>query len=241
MQTVARRVPLLGLGLLLWAAAGATAAGSSDLAGKIWALTSLGGSKPVPGTHPTIEFAGGRVSGSTGCNDFSATYTARLRSLSIESPVATTRRACPPPIDAQEKAFLSMLAAVKRYQLRKEALTLLGARGKERAAFASVSPDLAGTSWRVLAYNNGKQAVTSVLAKTRLTAAFSTDGHVSGSGGCNSFDATYKATPPAISIGAVSSTRRTCSTPDGSCRRRRPTSRLSTPPRPTPPTARSSR
>jgi heat shock protein HslJ len=197
------------------AAKDATAAGRPDLTGKIWALTSLAGSEPVRGTNPTIEFAGGHVTGSTGCNAYGATYKARLRSLSIEEPVSTGLKACPAPVSAQEMAFLSMLHSVKRYGVRKTTLTLRGRAGKKLATFESVSQDLAGTSWTVLAYNNGKQAVTSVLAGTHLTASFSKDGHVSGDGGCNAYSATYKTSTPTITVGPVASTHKNCGTPDG--------------------------
>jgi heat shock protein HslJ len=213
-----RWLPSFGLvlaSLVLSVGVDASAAGSSDLTGKIWALGSLGTAKPVPGTTVTMQFAGGEVSGSTGCNSYSAGYKAGLRSLSIEKPVAATRKACAPAVSSQEHAFLSMLESVKRYQVRNGTLTLRGSAGRPLATFEVVSQKLAGTSRDVVAYNNGKQAVTSVLAGTRLTAAFSAKGTVSGNAGCNSYDASYHATPPGISLGPIASTRKSCSTPAG--------------------------
>jgi len=211
-----RWLPRLGLliaSLVLSVGADASAAGSSDLTGKIWALNSLGKTKPVPGTAVTMQFADGKVSGSTGCNSYSAGYKAGLRSLSIEKPVAATLKACAPAVASQERAFLSMLASVKRYQVRNDTLTLRGSAGTTLAAFQVVSQELAGTNWNVIAYNNGKQAVTSVLAGTHLTAVFSAKGAVSGNAGCNNYNATYHATPPTISLGPIASTRKSCNTP----------------------------
>jgi heat shock protein HslJ len=199
---------------VLAAATGAAAAGSSDLTGNIWALGSLAGTKPVPGSNPTIRFEHGHAVGSTGCIDYSARYKAGRRSLKIEGPVAVSLKACSPALSAQEGAFLSMLASVKRYSIRKTTLTLRGSHAKKLATFQKVSQDLSGTSWRVLAYNNGKEAVASVLEGTQLTADFK-DGHVSGDGGCNHYSATFKATPPGIKVGPASSTRKECGTPDG--------------------------
>ena len=67
----------------------------------------------------------------------------------------------------------------------------------------------------MIAYNNGKQAVVSVLAETTLTAAFGTSGSVTGFAGCNHYNASYKAAAPEISIGPVASTRKHCEQPAG--------------------------
>jgi heat shock protein HslJ len=67
----------------------------------------------------------------------------------------------------------------------------------------------------VLAYNNGKQAVVSVLAETKLTAVFGKGGSLTGFAGCNDYNASYKAAAPKISIGPVASTRKHCEEPAG--------------------------
>ena len=41
------------------------------------------------------------------------------------------------------------------------------------------------------AYNNGKQAVVSGVADTEVTAVFGADGQLSGSAGCNRYNAPY--------------------------------------------------
>jgi heat shock protein HslJ len=190
----------------------AGAAGSSDLTGQVWVLSTLSGKGPVPGTSPTMEFASGKVSGSTGCNSYSGGYKSRLRTLRIEQPIATTMKACSPAISTQEKSFLAMLGKIRRYAVRGDTLTLKGAVGNQLARLKAETQELAGTSWRVTAYNNGKQAVTSVASGTKLTAAFSKP-TVSGSGGCNTYDAPYTATPPKISFGPIAATRKNCPTP----------------------------
>jgi len=195
-------------------ASSAGAAGSSDLTGHVWLLTSLSGKGPVPGTSPTMEFASSKVSGSTGCNSYSGGYTAGLRTLRVNQPIATTMKACSPAISAQEKSFLAMLDKVRRYAVRGDALTLRGSAGNQLATLKAQTQGLAGTSWRVTAYNNGKQAVTSVAAGTKLTAVFSKSA-VSGSGGCNTYDAPYTATPPKISFGPIAATRKNCPSPAG--------------------------
>ena len=74
---------------------------------------------------------------------------------------------------------------------------------------------LADTEWTVVAYAEGRGGFASVLAGTNLTVAFSADGRISGSGGCNGFAGTFALTPPAIRIGPVATTRKFCASPDG--------------------------
>jgi heat shock protein HslJ len=96
-----------------------------------------------------------------------------------------------------------------------EKLTLRSAGGGAILTYKAQSQQLAGTSWTVLAYNNGKQAVVSVLATPKLTAVFGRDGNLTGFAGCNNYNATYKATAPKISIGPVASTKKECGDPAG--------------------------
>ncbi len=51
---------------------------------------------------------------------------------------------------------------------------------------------LEDTGWRVVAYSEGSGSFASVLAGTSLTVAFSSDGRISGSGGCDSYSGTYR-------------------------------------------------
>ncbi len=75
--------------------------------------------------------------------------------------------------------------------------------------------DLAGTSWEVTGYDDGSQAVTSVLAGTTLTANFGEDGTLTGNSGCNDYSGPYKVTGNQIGIGPLSSTKKACSDPVG--------------------------
>jgi heat shock protein HslJ len=75
------------------------------------------------------------------------------------------------------------------------------------------SSDLAGTSWEVTGYNNGKQAVVSVTLGTTLTAEFGAGGTLSGNAGCNDYTASYKTEGKKISIGPAATTRKMCAEP----------------------------
>ena len=192
------------------------AAPASGLEGTTWQLQSYldGQGETVAALSEapaTAEFADGRVSGTTGCNRYGGAYTVDGDALTIKlGPV--TMMACPEPQMMQEQGFLAALGSAATYMVADDQLTIMNADGATVASFApQVQPALAGTPWLVTAYNNGRQAVVSVLADTELTALFGDEGSLTGSGGCNQFSTTYKVDGATISIDpAIAMTRRAC-------------------------------
>jgi uncharacterized lipoprotein YbaY len=124
--------------------------------------------------------------------------------------------ACPDPISQQETAFFAALASAKTYQVQGDELALLDENGQNVATFTAVKEvALPGTSWLVRAYNNGKEAVVSVIIGTEITAIFGPDGNLTGSAGCNNYNATYQVDGESISIEPAMTTLRACSEPEG--------------------------
>src|SRR3954468_16338287 len=131
----------------------------SVLTGKIWVLTGLEGKAPLAGTSITSEFTqAGAVSGSAGCNRYGGTSRPVGRTIRISS-ISSTEMACRPRIMAQESAYLKALGSARRYRVDGAKLTLEAFAGRALATFEAQSQHLAGTSWHVVVYNNGKQAV----------------------------------------------------------------------------------
>ena len=65
-----------------------------------------------PERQPHLVFSPeGRISGSTGCNRLTGTYQLDGKALKF-SPLAMTKMACPPPLDAQERAFIQAINAI---------------------------------------------------------------------------------------------------------------------------------
>lgn len=210
-------VSAAGLGIA--AAAGAPAGPSASPArvptGTIWIVTKLAGRPPVKGTELTAELsAARRISGSAGCNRYTGSYRVSGGAIRI-GRLATTQMACAEPIERQETAFLQALSRARRFAVSGSSLTLTSASGRTLVTFKAQTQALAGTSWDVLAYNNGKQAVVSVLADTKLTAVFGKDGRLTGFAGCNNYHAGYEAVAPKIAIGPVASTQKACDEPPG--------------------------
>ena len=81
----------------------ASPATSNALTGKVWVLTSLPGKPPLRGTEITSEFAsGGKMSGATGCNQYSGTFAVSSSSFRVSATLASTRKACARAIEVQE-------------------------------------------------------------------------------------------------------------------------------------------
>jgi heat shock protein HslJ len=180
------------------------------LAGTSWTLTTLNGQPALKDTTVTLNFSEGKVAGSDGCNSYSGSYTADGTNIKFNQPMASTMMACPEPIMQQAAAFQQALAQAATYQADAKQLTLSDASGKELATFAAQSTGLAGTSWIVTGYNNGKQAVVSVALGTELTANFGADGMLTGSAGCNNYTAGYQADGNKISIAPAATTGKAC-------------------------------
>ena len=71
------------------------------------------------------------------------------------------------------------------------------------------------THWQLTSYNNGKEAVVSVLEGSDVTAIFGADGKLAGSGGCNNYTADYQVDGSSLHIGPAASTRKLCAEPQG--------------------------
>lgn len=91
---------------------------TQSLAGTSWNVMNINNGREaivgiVSGSTVTMVFdADGRVSGSTGCNQFTASYSIDGDALRF-SPAAATRRACADPaVDEQEQAFLRAFESV---------------------------------------------------------------------------------------------------------------------------------
>lgn len=102
-----------------------------SLAGTSWTVTNINNGRQavvgtVTGSVVTVAFdKSGRAHGSTGCNQFTASYTAAGNALRF-SNVAATRRACADPaMDEQERAFLRAIESVVTVRFEGDRVSLL--------------------------------------------------------------------------------------------------------------------
>lgn len=118
---------------------------STSLAGD-WDATELlsGGllSELVSGTRITAAFdADGRVSGSAGCNRYTAAYSTDGTSIEFSS-AAVTRMFClaPEGVMEQEAAYLGLLSQASSFGILGTVLELYGADGARLVAYERTAP-----------------------------------------------------------------------------------------------------
>ncbi|MCA9948660.1 MAG: META domain-containing protein, partial [Anaerolineales bacterium] len=196
-------------------ATGETPEAGGDLAGTNWVLGTLNDELRISGTSPFLQFAtDGTVSGSDGCNQFSTTYVQDGSNLTIEQPAASTMMACEEPVMAQATAFMTALADTTNFAMTEYDLALLNGE-QILATFIVNSSDLADTAWEVVNYNNGRDAVVSLVLGTEISANFGVEGDLTGNAGCNQYFTTFTASDGSIEIGTIGSSMRFCSEPPG--------------------------
>lgn len=192
------------------------------LQGTVWLLESYqdnqGNTAQVqPDSNVFIMITSdGQVYGNATCNRFSGSYTLNGDKLTI-NPGAMTLMMCPgEALIAQERDFIAAISGTTQYKISGDQLTLLAENGDVLATFKAQSATaLSDSSWQAVAYNNGKDAVVSLLAETEITAEFSPEGKLNGSAGCNNYMTEYKVDGNKITISPAATTRMFCSSPEG--------------------------
>jgi len=171
-------------------------------AGVEWRLTSyLNGAKvltSVTGVKPVTALfdSSGKLSGSAGCNQYSATYTVAGTGITITQPISTLM-ACQEPVMQQESMYLADLTKASSYSNTPgDTLTFFDASGAVILVYKRPGDASAGQSpivgvWDLFSYNNGRGAIQTVISGSSTTAEFSSDGKLAGSAGCNQYSATY--------------------------------------------------
>ncbi len=215
-MTVSMALLVGGCGGSSSGAASTPSASGGKLDGTSWQLSAYAAAgatsmTSVPANvRATAVFTADRVAGSGGCNSYSGPYTTSRATIHI-GPLASTQMACMGAAGVVEALYLKGLEAAAGYTVTAAELTLTGADGKPMLSFAAAkAPSLVGTNWTATQINNGKQGVESIVAGTTVTAVFATDGTVSGSGGCNTYNGSYTVNGAALTFGAISSTQKAC-------------------------------
>ena len=196
---------------------------SSFPTGVNWRLFSYtdgkGGMANVIGEQPVTALfrADGTVTGSSGCNQYNAGYTASGSSITI-TPGISTLMACVPVVMSQESRYFSLLANATTYSVNEDTMVFFDRSGKVILAYKrpldipvtiSAQAPVVG-SWDLLTYYNGNNAMVSVLSGSTISADFMPDGKITGSSGCNEYSATYSSNGQTLGIIQVKSTKMAC-------------------------------
>ena len=216
---IVRVSALIAVSLIAIACRAGASDGPSDgpvdvgLANTSWTVTALAGRPTVGPARPTMTFsADGRVSGNSGCNQYSGTYLTDGSSISITN-IASTMMMCAGPGADVEGLFLKGLDSATAWQRTEDGhLEIAAAVAIVAAPGVAVAPpsdaggvEIPGSSW-ILVEMNG----TADFAHIMPTLVFGRDGTVSGFAGCNTFHGTYTADGH---IGELASTKIACQPP----------------------------
>ena len=125
------------VGILL-SACGGDGEERTSLDGSSWTLVEGAGVSVPDGVTMTIEFEGGRASGTGGCNRFTGSYDEDGESISL-GQVASTRMACSEEVMSSETAYLSALESVSSWSASEGALVLSDSSGEELLQYEATS------------------------------------------------------------------------------------------------------
>jgi heat shock protein HslJ len=185
-------------------------ANRTPLAGALWRLVALGDvndpEAPVEGSSFNAQFIrvpdsfSGVLTGTTGCNEYTAAFAASVDEIKINPPVSTQNRSCAPGLSDQEELYFLALNDATQYRISGNTLTIPYDSEKQALVFEgmqleeAVRPplsDLDGTTWYLWYINS-----TPLAAGTSIYAQFAVNqdgasGTMSGSAGCNSYVASF--------------------------------------------------
>jgi heat shock protein HslJ len=203
----------VGLIATLAACAAPTPAGPApQLSGTNWTVTAIKGQPTIAGHPPTMTFTADQVSGTTGCNSYSAGYTLSGTALTIK-PAAQTVMACEDAtVMTQEQAFGTALAKVAAVRTAGTGLELVDAGQKVVFVLAAVvNKTLEGTTWKLSAII-AKAASASPVAGTTVTLQIS--GNQLSGKACNTFRGQVTIDGSTFKAGPLMSTKMACANPD---------------------------
>jgi heat shock protein HslJ len=105
------------------------------LEGTAWAVDGIAigddaVSSTIAGSEADLTFDAGSVSGSTGCNRLTGSYTVDAAAGSISfSEIATTMKLCEPDVATQEQAIVAALDQATSYSIEGSTMTLAAGGG----------------------------------------------------------------------------------------------------------------
>ena len=210
--TVLCLTAMLSLGLVALpgcssAPKGGTGGELENIQWKLSKYSSDGALKNVPAAASVFaEFKDGKVGGQA-VNSYGGSYEAKSNGSLTIGQINSTLMAGPPEAQAVETAYFAALQKTASYTSDGSTLTLYDADGTEILVFAKNEVGLVG-AWKVTGYNNGKQAVVSLVATSAISMEFAENGTVAGNAGVNTYSGTYTTSgTDGIAIGGLATTK----------------------------------
>jgi len=121
---------------------------------------------PQP-SRPTLRVQGQKLSGSTGCNSFTATLSERPDKRVAIEQVSQTRKLCGPRENAMEAAFIRALSQTEFLQQERGRLTFLSGKREVLLVWTRADRALRARSRRSSAHRDGAAGVAECLGHAR--------------------------------------------------------------------------
>jgi heat shock protein HslJ len=183
-----------------------------------WTVATINGGAVIPNAPPTIAFSSDkRVSGTTGCNQYSALFSTEGNRITIGALTAT-EIGCEGAHAAQEGAFLKGLDGAATWQVTEGAALEIGGAATivaEAGIAASAPPPSPGGALAGAAWNLAEMGGTADFAHIVPTIEFRADGTVTGFAGCNTYTGTFTADGGTLALGPLATTKIFCPRPAG--------------------------
>lgn len=167
----------------------------------------------VPGTRLTTNFLADRYAGSSGCNWYLGVFSADASTLLLYPPAQTQVVCADEAVNQQESLFTSTMANTIAYAFEGDQLVAYTSENQRLITYNPAKPvPFEGTKWSVKFLAEEDEAI-SVAPGTEMTARFDA-GRLTGSGGCNEYEAAYTADASgAMTIGEIVPGSNVCSEP----------------------------
>ena len=182
----------------------------TPLSASLWQLVSLGDVQnplsPVEGANFTAQFTRrtgapvGVLSGTTGCNQYAAAFSASVTEMKINTPGSTPNQSCAPGLSDQEQLYFLALNDVSSFSIQGSTLVMPYDDGKQALVFqagalatAPLEPlsSLNDTQWYLWSLNTQQPVPGSTIDAYFAVNPDSTGGRIDGSAGCNTYIADF--------------------------------------------------
>ncbi|WP_232496440.1 MULTISPECIES: META domain-containing protein [Methylotenera] len=90
----------------------------TQLTNKTWQVEDINQRGIIDNAHVTLMFGDdNRISGKSGCNNYSGSYTLTGNKLAVIPPMISTRMMCPPALMQLENEYIAILSTAEKVEL----------------------------------------------------------------------------------------------------------------------------
>lgn len=193
-----RRFVVLG-GILLALAIAAVSAGcAAPVHGKSlletheWKVTGIDYAPYTGVADIKLTFANGKITGTTGINKFTGTYSTESGNKIVIAVHLTTDATGTLDAVTTQDSLIRAFGSTTTYAVGADALTLFGSDGLAVLAGKAIVPKpLIGTTWKMAMYDDRSGELVSALTSSAVLAVFDNKGMFQGSCGLDAYHCKY--------------------------------------------------